>query len=168
MDTMERYKIQQSIKDVINILDSVPIYRDLIPETTIVQLTNRVPIAHIALERGLKALISDAGGVQERVHSLNWLHGELGRCDSDAAVFLAKAFENAVNFFGYNVNTKGFRHFRSLEDYLSKTGTENAFDKLRYWALGESSKGENPIPFNFAFDPQGTPLCSLVPFHSES
>ena len=37
MDTMERYKIQASIKDVIAILDSVPIRRDLIPEANVVQ-----------------------------------------------------------------------------------------------------------------------------------
>ena len=57
MDTMERYKIQESIADVISILDSAPMHRDLLPEKMIVQLTNRMPIAHLAIERGLKALV---------------------------------------------------------------------------------------------------------------
>ena len=30
MDTMERYKIQESLADVISILDSAPIHRDLV------------------------------------------------------------------------------------------------------------------------------------------
>lgn len=147
MDTMERYKIQRSIEDVIGILDSAPMHRDLIPETMIVQLTNRVPIAHLAIERGLKALIADVGGTTEPIHSLNKLYRDLKKCDKDAAVFLAEAFKDAVRFFGYNVNAKGFGHFRSLGDYLSKVGTEKAFDALRYWAIGESPKGDNPIPY---------------------
>ena len=147
MDTMERYKIQGSIEDVIDILDSAPMHRDLIPETMIVQLTNRVPIAHLAIERGLKALIADVGGTTEPIHSLNRLYRDLKKCDKDAAAFLAEAFKDAFRFFGYNVNAKGFGHFRSLGDYLSKVGTEKAFDALRYWAIGEPPKGENPIPY---------------------
>ena len=69
MDTMERYKIQGSIEDAIDILDSAPMHRDLIPETMIVQLTNRVPIAHLAIERGLKARIASVGGTTEPIHS---------------------------------------------------------------------------------------------------
>ena len=38
MDTMERYRIQVSIKEVIANLDSAPVRRDLIPETNVVQL----------------------------------------------------------------------------------------------------------------------------------
>ena len=131
----------------IGILDSAPMHRDLIPETMIVQLTNRVPIAHLAIERGLKALIADVGGSAEPIHSLNKLYRDLSKSDKDSADFLAEAFGDAVRFFGYNVNAKGFGHFRSLGDYLSKVGTEKAFDALRYWAIGESPKGENPIPY---------------------
>ena len=146
MDTMDRYKIKQSIKDTIAILDSAPIRPDLVYETNAVQLTNRAPIAHLAIERGLKVLIDDAGGTAEDIHSLNTLFRELGKWDASSADYLAKAFDDAVNFFGYNVNVSRFGHFRSLYDYLSKTGTENAFKAFRYWARGESSKVD-PIPF---------------------
>ena len=146
MDTVDRYKIQESIKDTIVILDSAPILPDLRYETNAVKLTNRAPIAHIAIERGLKVLIDDAGGTAEDIHSLNTLFRELGKWDASSADYLAKAFDNAVNFFGYNVNVSRFGHFRSLYDYLSKTGTENAFKAFRYWARGESSKVD-PILF---------------------
>ena len=146
MDRMDRYKIQESIKDTIAILDSAPIRPDLVYETNAVQLTNRAPIAHLAIERGLKVLINEAGGTAEDIHSLNTLFRELGEWDASSADYLAKAFDDAVNFFGYNVNVGRFGHFRSLYDYLSKTGTENAFEALRYWARGESSKVD-PIPF---------------------
>ena len=147
MDTMERYKIRASIKDVVAILDSAPIHRDLIPEANLVQLTNRVPIAHLAIERGLKALISEACGSAEETHGLHRLYRDLKGCDQESADYLAVAFQDSVGFFGYNVNAKGFRQFRSLDDYLSRVGTDKAFEALRYWAIGETGKGESPMPY---------------------
>ena len=184
MNTKERYKIQESIKDAVVILDSAPIHRDLISETMIVQLTNRLPVAHLAIERGLKALITAAGGEYDkgrkghglnylyrklrdsiergmkalitggggeydkgrRGHGLNYLYRKLGNSDEDSADFLAEAFQDAVKFFGYNVNYKGFGHFRSLDDYLSQAGTERTFERLRYWAI-EPTKKEEPFKY---------------------
>ncbi len=145
MDTMDKYKIGESIRDVIGILDSAPIRPDLVEATNIVQLTNRVPIVHLGIERGLKALIRESGGTAENTHGLNKLYRVLIECDKGAADYLAMAFEDAVEFFGYNVKAKGYTQLRSINDYLSKVGTEKAFDKLRYWAIGESSKGDSPI-----------------------
>ena len=147
MDTMERYKIQESIKDVVSILDSAPIHRDLILETTLVQLTNRIPIAHLAIERGLKALIVEAGGSTEPTHGLHTLYRILKECDRESTAFLALAFNDAVGFFGYDVNAKRFGHFRSLDNYLTRVGTDKSFEALRYWAIGETGKGESPIPY---------------------
>ena len=147
MHRMERYKIEGSIKDVIAILDSAPMQRDMVPEVNFVQLTNRVPIAHLAIERGLKALITDAGAERKDVHSLHKLYRDLKSCDDESATFIEGAFDDAVDFFEYNVNAKGFRHFRSLDGYLSKTGHDNAFNALRYWAIGGNPKGEDPIPY---------------------
>ena len=146
MDLMETYKVQESIKDVIAILDSAPIRSDLVPEMNVVQLTNRVPIAHLAIERGLKALISKAGGTVDHTHGLHKLFQDLRQYDEKSAKYLAEAFQDAVKFYGYNVNIKGSQQFRSLDDYLSKVGNEKAFELFRYWAIGESSKGESPIP----------------------
>jgi len=49
------------IKDVIAILDSDRIQRDMVPDVNFVQLTNRVPIPHPAMERGFKKLIAGSG-----------------------------------------------------------------------------------------------------------
>ena len=147
MDAIDRYKIEESIEDVIIILDSAPIYRNLVPETNDVQLTNRAPIAHLAIERGLKALIVEAGGPVEHTHGLHKLYRDLKECDQESADYLATAFEDAVNFFGYNVNIKGFKQFRSLDNYLSKVGNKKAFGVLRYWAIGETGEGESPISY---------------------
>ena len=147
VDRMDRYKIQASIKDVIVILDSAPMRRDLVTEMNIVQLTNRVPIAHLAIEKGLKALIKEAGGTFESRHRLQKLYEVLSTCDVKSANYLAKAFGDAVKFYGYNINVSGFMQFRSLDDYLSKVGNDSAFDLFRYWAIGETGKGESPVPY---------------------
>lgn len=147
MDRMERYKIEGSINDVIAILDSAPMQRDMLPEANFVQLTNRIPIAHLAIERGLKALIADTGAEREDTHSLQKLYRDLQECDQVSASFLNLAFSDAVDFFEYNTNANGFRHLRSLDGYLSKTGHNDAFNALRYWAIDESPKGEDPIPY---------------------
>ena len=144
---MERYKIQASIKDAIGILDSSPIHVDLIPETNIVQLTNRMPIAHLAIERGLKALTRNVGGTPECIHDLNTLYRDLRSWDASSADYLATAFEDAVTFFGYNTEVGDFGHFRSLCDYLSKAATESAFQELRYWAIEGTRKGQSAIPY---------------------
>ena len=140
MDTIEQYKIQESLMDAIRILDSAPIRVDMVWETNAIQITNRAPIAHLAIEKGLKALIAGASGNQAWGHSLNKLYRRLGRFDKDSADYLASAFDDAVNFYGFNPNSKGLGYLSSLDAYLSKVGTEKAFEALRYWAIEDSSE----------------------------
>ena len=146
-NTMGRYKIQESIKDVIAILDSAPIHRDMFGERNIVQLTNRVPIAHLGIERGLKALITRAGITADKVHGLHKLYRALGNCDKKSADYLARAFDDAVTFYGYNPNVKGLRQFRSLAAYLCQVGTDKAFDAMRYWSIEKSSYRDSPFKY---------------------
>ena len=137
MDTMERHKIRGAIRDVIASLDAAPIQPDLIHEVNAVQLTNRASTAHLAIEIGLKALIRQAGEEPKDGHFLNKLYQVLKTCDAKSAQFLSQAFEDAVKFFGYNIKALGWGYFRSLEDYLAKVGTKNAYEEYRYWATGE-------------------------------
>lgn len=151
MDTMETYKIRVSIQDAIRILDSAPLHRDLVYERNAAQLTNRAPIAHLAIERGLKSLLYRAGETQAQIrilgHSLNKLYRALEECDEESAAFLEMAFQDAIAFFRYNVNIKGFGHFRSLYDYLSKVGTDKYFEAMRYWVIEDSGTGDGPFQF---------------------
>ena len=144
---LEAYKIQDSIEDVLAILDSGPIQPDLMPERNLVQITNRIPIAHLAIERGMKGLIKRAGGGQDETHSLGKLYDTLRILDHDSAEFLTVAFDDSVNFYGYNPNRAGFEHFKSLKEYLSRVGGKKAFDALRYWAIGDPGTGETAIKF---------------------
>lgn len=160
MDDMSKYKIRESLEDAIKILDSAPIHPDLVPETVLVQLTNRMPIAHLAIERGLKALIAVASGPRRYTHSLDVLYDDLRNCDRDSAEFFTKAFEDAVGFYNYDID-KRFEHFRFLKVYLHKTGSSDAFKKLRYWALGEQPTDADPIPYISA-PVQRELLCALV------
>ena len=145
MDIIEKYKIQASVEDTLRILDSAPIQPDMMPETNIMQLTNRMPIAHLGIERGLKVLISEAGGTADKIHDLDEHFKSLANCDKQSTDFLSDAFDDAVKFYGYNPRRKGFTQFASISVYLSRVGTAKAFEALRYWAIGEVGKGENPI-----------------------
>ena len=147
MNRRERYMMQRSIKDAMDILDSVPMRRDLQPDFSLMQLTNRAPIAHLEIEKSLKALIADAAGIYEETHGINRLYEAVRTCDTDSADFLEVAFQDAVKFFRYNVNIGGFKHFRSLYDYLCQAANESVFNELRYWAIGEQPKAQGHIEY---------------------
>ena len=144
MDPEEIYKVQYTIEDALKILDSAPVHRDLVPEINFVQLANRAPIAHINIEKGIKALIAKVGKQpkEENTHALDKLYSDLKIHDRDAADFLSTAFNDAVNCFDINTKFKQFKHLGSLEEYLSKAGTKHVFHELRYWSLGESDGGD--------------------------
>ena len=117
-DTMKTYMMRESLRDVIGILDSAPMHRDMVYETNAVHLTNRLPIAHLAIERGLKSLLLRAGKSPKRTrrigHSLDKLYLSLKDWDAESTDFLDASFNDAVNFFGYDVNIEEFKLFNSL------------------------------------------------------
>ena len=145
---MAKMKVWQSVEDVIDILDSAPIHRDLFGYGN-VQLANRVPVAHLAIERSIKALVADVAGTFDSTHSLHELYQSLKKHDQASARFLAYVFQDAVVFYGYNTNAPDFRHLRTIDDYLSKTGNQNAFDAFRYLVIDENPKGGDPTRYVF-------------------
>ena len=155
MNSMDTYKIHTSIRDAIVILDSAPIQLDMVQALNIVQLTNRAPIAHLAIDRGLKVLIRQAGEDPKDGHFLNRLYRVLQKCDAKPAHFLSDAFEDAVKFFGYDVKAQGLGYFRSLDDYLAKVGTAKSYEEYRYWATGEPGITDDAI------------RCISLPIHRE-
>ncbi len=132
---MQKHMIQFSVNDTIGILDASPAKADLIPEVTVIQIMNRAPTAHLAIERAIKFLIHAASGDFEETHTLNRLLNSLKQHDVSGEAYLSRAFDDAVDFYGYNTNTDDFKHLRSLKQYFEETGTENAFQKMRYWEL---------------------------------
>lgn len=161
MDDQEDYRVPESIKDAIDTLDLVPPRHDWVEGFVFVQLANLLPLAHLAIERGLKRLIEKATGVRaRRIHSLDDLYKRLRATDLASADFLDVAFQDAVAFYGYDINREGFRHYCSLDVYLSQTGTKEAFEVLRYWPIGESSPKGNPF-HDISLHIQRELLCAL-------
>ena len=134
---IQQHMIQFSVNDTIGILDASPAKADLIPEVTVIQIMNRASFAHLAIERAIKFLIHAAHGDFEETHTLNRLRNSLKQYDVNGEAYLSRAFDDAVNFYGYNTNSDDFKHLRSLGQYFEETGTENAFEKMRYWELGQ-------------------------------
>ena len=135
MDTVQRFTIRYFVEDVINILDATPVKGDMIPQLTVAQIMNRGSVAHLSIERGIKALVKDSGGTFDQIHDLWRNFQKLKDCDAYAAEFLEAAFDDAVQFYGFRPNAKGFTHLKSIEAYLSAAGSERAFNAMRYWEI---------------------------------
>lgn len=138
MDWTQASVIEHSLKDVIDILQSKPVQRDLEPGIEIARMMNRVAIAHLSIERAMKFLIKEAesGNGFPRTHRLSCLYEKLKQDDPNSVEFLDHAFEKAVRFFNYNPNSSEQSHFVSLSEYLGKVGGADAFNEMRYWEVG--------------------------------
>ena len=118
---MEEYVLHYSIQDVINILEAMPVIPDMVPGITLVQIMNRAPLAHLSIERALKFLIDQNGGSHKPHHNLHTHLDHLRQLDPRTTLFLDKAFEVATEF------------------YFASVGTADAFDRMRYWELNQST-----------------------------
>ena len=127
--------MQFSIGDALQILDDSPLRPDAPAQTTLIQITNRIPTAHLAIERGMKFLIEKHGGKYEQRHDLHKHLRKLRELDPSAIAFLEKAFDDATAFYGLNHNRPNLSHIRSLDAYLATVGTTDAFNRMRYWEL---------------------------------
>ena len=138
MATQERYFVRQSVQDVIRILHGQPVRGDMIPQIAIVQVMNRISIAHLSIERAMKFLIEEAGGQYEETHDLPARLKELKQYAAAAAEFLEEAFQNAVQHYKYKPNATGMGYLKDLEEYLKAAGSDKTFQRIRYWELGQS------------------------------
>ena len=136
MGEFEHRIVQISIEDVIRILEDSPARNhSLLPHVTIVEVMNRVSIAHLSIEKAIKYLIRKAGGDFEKEHDLGDTFRELRLYDRESANFLEKAFSAAVKFYGFDSAAKGMNYLARLENYLKATGSPNRFNDIRYWEL---------------------------------
>ena len=138
MVDMQRVIIRHSVKDVIRILENEPVKGDMLTEITVVQVMNRVSIAHLSIERAIKFLITKAAGTYEETHDLRRRYQELLCHDPVSAQFLEETFEAAVRHYRYNPNAANMKHLKTLERYLEVAGSDNAFQDIRYWELTQS------------------------------
>lgn len=138
MVDIHRHTIRHSVVDVIHILEETPVKGAIVPQVTVVELMNRASIAHLSIERALKFLITTAGGPLIEKHDLGEQYRELQQYDSRSANFLEEAFKAAIQHYRYNPNSTDMRHLRSLERYLTVTGSRQTFRDIRYWELNQS------------------------------
>ena len=138
MVDIQRAIIRHSIDDVIRILENEPVKEDMVPEITIVQVMNRVSIAHLSIERAFKFLITRAGGPLVETHDLRRRYEELQQYDLVSSKVLEETFHAAVGHYGYNPNSANMTHLKSLDTYLGLAGSNQAFKDIRYWELTQS------------------------------
>ena len=114
MGELERAVIRHSVNDVIRVLENEPVRPDMIIELTAAQVMNRVSIAHLSIERAMKFVITAAGGPLIKDHDLPSRLKELRQYEPGAAIFLERAFTDAVQHYRYNANANHMTHLKSL------------------------------------------------------
>ena len=127
--------VRHSVEDIIRLLESAPFKHDMVPEINAFQVMNRAAMAHLSIERALKFLITESGGVYKKDHDLKEKYDELLRLDPGSAKFLEKAFKAAVQHYHYNPNVRDVKHLNSIERYLEEAGSDHVFEDIRYWEL---------------------------------
>ena len=132
---MEEFAVQFSIGDALQILDDSLLRPDTPAQVTLIQISNRIPATHLAIERGLRFLIEKQGVKSEWHHGLHRHLRKLRDLDRSAVAYLERAFNDSTEFYGLNPNRPNFGHIRSLDTYLETVGTKKAFDGMRYWEL---------------------------------
>ena len=138
MADMQREIVRHSVEDVIHILENEPVKNDMMTEITVVQAMNRLSIAHLSIERAFKFLIRNGGGPWVNEHDLRDRYLEMAQYDAASARFLETAFETAVRHYRFNPNARYLKHLKSLETYLQITGSDPAFNDIRYWEKTQS------------------------------
>ncbi len=118
MVEIERDIIQTSVEDTIRILEDCPVKGFIVPQIALVQVMNRVSIAHLSIERTIKFLIRESGGTFEEIHGLGKLYQQLAQNDRVSAGALESAFQAAVRHYRFNPNATNMRHFKAIERYL--------------------------------------------------
>ena len=132
---MEEFAVLFSIDDALQILDDSLLQQDAPAQATFVQISSRVPVSHLAIERGLKFLIKKHAGKIDKHHDLHRHLRRLRELDPSAVAFLEKTFDDTTAFYGLNPNYRGLGHIRTLKTYLDTVGTKKAFNRMRYWEL---------------------------------
>ena len=139
------------IRDIIDSLDSDDTMKgnELVPAYayTPIQKANRAFQAHQAIEIGLKARLTKANlcfpKTGKKGHDLRDLYNRTKKINNGQwAADLAKAFTDAVTYYEYDVNA--LPHLATLEAYLVKIGSADAFMTMRYFVL-EDKKADEAI-----------------------
>ena len=138
MNDLRMAIVRHSVDDVIQILENQPATSDCISQITIVQIMNRMSIAHLSIERALKFLVTRAGGPLVETHDLREQYRELLQHDYPVAKSLEEAFESAVRHYRYNPNAANARHLKTIDKYFEIVGSDQAFQNIRYWELTQS------------------------------
>ena len=128
---------QRSVWDVISIIQSAPVVFDLVPDVVIYQVLNRIPLAHLTIEKSLKYRIQQSGGQIIKSHDLHKQLDRLRRSAQDDAEFLYQAFNQAVSWYDIRATAPKYEHLSSLHAYLQAVGRQKHFNEMRYWTLDQ-------------------------------
>ena len=133
---------RNSVWDVIRMIQSAPVRSDLVPDVVINQVLNRIPLAHLTIEKSLKYRIQHSGGKISKTHDLHEQLDLLRGSSQDDAEFLDQAFDRAVSFYDIDAAAPECDHLSSLREYLKAVSRQKHFNEMRYWTLDQTYNQE--------------------------
>ena len=134
-----RRSVANELYEAIQTFDAVPMSMDLAPEHWRPSYTKKAESLHSSLEKGMKWMCVD-GELTDCLHRkfrYEWRHDlpkiyrGLSKSNSKLRELLDGAFTDAVSF--YQIDRKEWTYLCDLKIYLKKTGTEEMYQKFRYW-----------------------------------
>ena len=128
--------------DVINVIQSSPVRSNLVSDVVINQVLNRIPLAHLTIEKSLKYRIQQVTGKITRGHDLHKQLDLLRGSSQDDAEFLDQAFDRAVSFYDIDAAAPECDHLSSLREYLKAVSRQKHFNEMRYWTLDQTYNQE--------------------------
>ena len=136
-EKLRRNIAQNSVWDVIRMIQSAPVRSDLVPDVVINQVLNRIPLAHLTIEKSLKYRIQQVSGKITPGHDLHKQLDLLRGSSQEDAEFLDQAFDRAVSFYDIDAAAPESDHLSSLRAYLKAVGQQKHFNDMRYWTLDQ-------------------------------
>lgn len=147
---MERhYAANWALEELLKQYDLMPSSNDLFWPVNLANFTTRAYPLHMGLELGMKSLIRHVNP-RSLGHNLDACYRNL---PSEHQTALDDAWNDAVEFYGFDATLPHLKHLLPLETYLKATGSSTRFVDYRYWPLEVSEKDLNVIPEPWASAP---------------
>lgn len=143
------YAANWALEGLLKLYDLMPSSNGSLLPVNLANFTARAYPLHMGLELGMKSLIRHDN---PRIlgHNLDACYRNL---PSEHQTALDDAWNDAVEFYGFDATLPHLKHLLPLETYLKATGSSTRFVDYRYWPLEVSEKDLNVIPEPWASAP---------------
>ena len=149
----EHHATHRMLEEYLRQYDLMPAANDMLWQVNLANTTVRANPVHTGLEVGMKELLKEQRTDKEirgMEHNLDKCYRALPQKYQDA---LERAWQDAVEFYGHDVNRPWLEHLRNLDAYFKATGSNEQFRDYRYWHQKSDASDFDKVPEPWASAP---------------